>query len=892
MLSGEEFHQWCDRLSLSPEAQAVITTIRAAGPTRRVGGGRENVSGRYPSRKMGMTIQFESHRVELAFVYEMEHDPDVLEYYDQAPSILLDYQSANERRLAVMHTPDYFVIHRGLAGWQECKHERELEKLAQKSPNRYRRDRTQSWQCPPGDAHAARFGLYYRVRSSAEIDWTLQRNIQYLEDYWRFDAGGVPLEIREIVEGEVSAAPGLRLSDLFRNTQSIASRDDVHRLIAAGDIYVNLRAAAIMEPDKARVFPNREAALACRHIEDHLGRGERPRFVQLTPGASFMLDGKISTIVNSGAETVYLRGEDCVAAEVPLEIFEALVKDSRVAAMEPILPVAAKTSSALSAASEDDLKVANQRFEVVRRHLNGEPASNGLSVPERTLRLWAARYREAKAQHGSGYLGLIPQTSRRGNRGSKLPADCRTLLNQFIEQDYETLKQKSKFVAWAALLNVCEEKGIAAPSYVTFCLATRQRPVFESVLKRKGRRAAYKHEPFYWELEPTTPRHGDRPLEIGHIDHTELDVELVCSHTGRVLGRPWMTLLTDAFSRRCLALCLAFDPPSYRSCMMILRECVRRNARLPQIMVIDGGPEFQSTYFEALLARYECIKKTRPPAKARFGSCCERLFGTTNTRFIHNLQGNTQITRNVRQVTKSVDPRGLATWTLAELHTRLSEYLFEVYDTIDHPALGQSPREAFRMGFEATGTRTERMIAYDQEFLMATLPATPRGTAKVMPGRGVKINHIYYWSASFQVPAVEAQQVPIRYDPFDAGTAYAFVEQRWVRCHSEYYTVLHGRSEKELMIASSELRRRQERHSQGLVITAKKLAGFLQSVENDELLMAQRMRDQEAQATRNSLSVVPSTPPSSGSRESEPVKGDTIAAITERVDSGEVYGEF
>jgi hypothetical protein len=31
---------------------------------------------------MGVTIQFESHRVELAFVREMEHDPDVLEYYN------------------------------------------------------------------------------------------------------------------------------------------------------------------------------------------------------------------------------------------------------------------------------------------------------------------------------------------------------------------------------------------------------------------------------------------------------------------------------------------------------------------------------------------------------------------------------------------------------------------------------------------------------------------------------------------------------------------------------------------------------------------------------------------------------------------------------------------
>src|SRR5713101_1480167 len=102
MLSSEGFLQWCGRLRLSQEARQVVERVRSAGPARRVGGGRDNVSGRYPSRKMGVTIQFESHRVELAFVYEMEHDPDVLEYYDQAPSILLDYESANERHLAVM----------------------------------------------------------------------------------------------------------------------------------------------------------------------------------------------------------------------------------------------------------------------------------------------------------------------------------------------------------------------------------------------------------------------------------------------------------------------------------------------------------------------------------------------------------------------------------------------------------------------------------------------------------------------------------------------------------------------------------------------------------------------------------------------------------------------
>ena len=166
-----------------------------------------------------------------------------------------------------------------------------------------------------------------------------------------------------------------------------------------------------------------------------------------------------------------------------------------------------------------------------------------------------------------------------------------------------------------------------APSYRTFCLAISHRPPGERVLKRQGRRAAYAHEPFYWYLEQTTPRHGDRPFEIGHIDHTQLDVELVCSETGHNLGRPWMTLCTDAFSRRILAVYVTFDPPSYRSCMMVVRECVRRHARLPQIIITDNGPEFECVYFETLVAHYERTKKARPPSAGRFGSVCERIFG-------------------------------------------------------------------------------------------------------------------------------------------------------------------------------------------------------------------------------------------------------------------------
>jgi putative transposase len=70
---------------------------------------------------MRVTIQFESHRVELPTIYKFEHDEEVLEFYDQPPLIKLDYQGKNGLNLGVLHTPDFFVIRNDCVGWEECK---------------------------------------------------------------------------------------------------------------------------------------------------------------------------------------------------------------------------------------------------------------------------------------------------------------------------------------------------------------------------------------------------------------------------------------------------------------------------------------------------------------------------------------------------------------------------------------------------------------------------------------------------------------------------------------------------------------------------------------------------------------------------------------------------
>ena len=846
MLDNQEFATWCHELSLSEQARTTIMGIRSSAPARRVGGGRNNVSGRYPSRKMGVTIQFESHRVELAAVHEMEHDPDVLEYYDQPPSILLEYEARNGRRLAVAHTPDYFMICRNGAGWQECKTEEELGKLAQQSPNRYCR-REEQWCCPPGEHYAGGLGLSYRVRSSSETSWVYQRNLQFLEDYFRFDSCSADKEACQTILTLLRVQQPMTLSDLLGQVLQIQTTpDDLYGLIAHGEIYVDLHAAPLVEPRRVQVFLDRQAAMANTVDAPAHQPAMSSGPIHVVVGTAVVWDSRVWTVVTVGRTMIEFLGDDNAFTGLPLETFEELVRNGRISS-SPVDRANGLSSAAknlLNEASEKDFRKANRRAAIVCSYLKAEPLPQD-SVNQRTLRFFVAQYKKAKEAYGCGYVGLLPRDHRKGNRNRKLPEATYQLTVDFIEREYEAIKQKTKYGVYSALLLACQERSVTPPSYKTFIKLIRQRPRYEQTLKRQGKRAAYRYEPFYWELEQTTPRHGDRPFEIGHIDHTELDIELRCSQTGRNLGRPWLSLLTDAFSRRELAVYLTYDSPSYRSVMMVLRECVRRHGRLPQILVVDGGPEFRSTYFETLLARYECTQKVRPPARARFGSVCERLFGTVNTQLIHNLIGNTQLMRNVRQVTQSVNPRNLAVWTLESLSKRICEWAYDVYEMTEHPALGQSPREAFQVGLAQGGFRPHRLIPYDDDFRVLTLPTTSKGTATVFPGRGIKMRGLYYWCDSFRDPAIERSVVPVRYDPWDAGTAYAYVRNQWVRCHSEYFVAFQGRTQKELMIATAELRRRQSLHSKALAVSAKTLATFLKSVESEEVLLTQRLMDHE-----------------------------------------------
>src|SRR5260370_1826875 len=59
-------------------------------------------------------------------------------------------------------------------------------------------------------------------------------------------------------------------------------------------------------------------------------------------------------------------------------------------------------------------------------------------------------------------------------------------------------------------------------------------------------------------------------------------------------------------------------------------------------------------------------------------------------------------------------------WTLPDLAEQVQHWADEEYDTIVHPALHMTPRDAYAQSMERDGERDHKRIPYDDRFKKAT----------------------------------------------------------------------------------------------------------------------------------------------------------------------------
>ena len=386
-----------------------------------------------------------------------------------------------------------------------------------------------------------------------------------------------------------------------------------------------------------------------------------------------------------------------------------------------------------------------------------------------------------------------------------------------------------------------------------FCRLIQQRAGHGQSVARIGEKAAYDLEPQYMELVPTTPRHGLHSWHIGHIDHTPLPLTFLLGDYTDIADTLWLTILTGAFDRKVRAYYLSFDEPSYRSCLMVVRDCVRRHGRFFMRVVSDGGSDFQSAYWETLLALLGADKRERLKGKPRAGCVCERIFLTTQTQFVTNLLGSREIVeKHFRAISPEVMPETHAVWVIDSFDVAFESYLETIYHKAHHSGLDMSPDEADALSLRSHGLRAFKRFTYDDQFIAQTCPEVHKGDALVQP-TGIKIKSRWFDAPVLHQPGILKTRVPARYDPWNLGLAHVFVNNRWHQVHSKHYATFSKLTERAIRFATEALRLIASKRGQKAVVNAENLARFMMTNEGQEALARQLRNDAQVAAHRDKI---------------------------------------
>lgn len=773
MLTKESLVDLFDTLDIPPKGRELVLRARVEAPVRPVQSQGGNVITLLASRKMGREIRTESRHIEFAAAVDKEWNPLVLEYYPQPCLLRLDLvEEATGEIRRIQHTPDFLVITAKGIFLEEWKSEAKLARLAERQPYRYRRDETGSWWAPQIARQLAELGIAYRVCSDAGLPAKRVENLLHLADYLHPTAEPCSDETVRRIQTLLEEHGALYLSELLAPPYSF-SADELNQAIATCRLVADLDREPLTRPSRARIYRDetlREFLAAQTKSAPFPGH---ERFtIQLAPNAVFRFGSQTFTIDLVAEEEFVCTLQDGSTRTLTKEWLLNAVANQRVHPVSAPGPV----STDWARYSEQDLKTANRRQALLG-------AANP-TVSARTLRRWQARQAAATANGGHAVLALVPRTASRGNRNARLSDEQTACITNIIQTTWNSPEARSDKACYRELQTLCAEEGITPPSYPTLIERIKAVEDAKTLRSRFGKRMAYQQSEFVDVLYADTPAHGSRPWQYVHIDHTQLDVELISSRSGKPLGRPWMSFAVDAFSRRIVALYLTFDAPSYHSVMMVVRDMVRRHGRLPEFVVVDNGRDFMSSAFETFLQAMGVHLRFRPAGQPRHGAVLERMFGRVNTEYIHNLSGNTKATKNVRMTTGKHLPVNFAEWTLEAMYYGITYWASEYYDQERHPALDMSPREAYERGLAHTGARAQRQILFNEDFLIATCPPVDRGgVRKIHNQRGTKVNELLYWNPQFRDPRYAGQKLPARYDPWDASSIYVRLNDQWVRAH-------------------------------------------------------------------------------------------------------------
>lgn len=783
-----ELEELLCRFPLPVEGRAFVDAAFEA-PSRNVQGTTRNMVSEIQCPKMDCFAQSEGGTTERPAVFDYIFNNDVLGYLDQAPPIELDYVGKGGRRIRTPYRCDFLVFYRSRGCvLEEWKPADAVETLPLARQGRYEHNPSGRLKSPPAERAAQQLGIHYVVRTSDEISENRFLNHKHLFAYLEPEAEPINRPKLDAITALFRDCSYLGYKEALERAK--VDSDGINWAVAHGHVTIDMDRILLSQPQEVIVFRDPSALEAYRAAMGNPSGLPRVAFAPelFGPGDYFVFDGRRLRITLVGYGSLHATNENNHYLTLPLRQVEMAYLRGELVLEPGTDRRKAGDALRLKHASPSQIEAATRRLQIIQKLGNDEPLATGeKQYSERTLRRWRASIAQAQTAGMSAIEALIDDRTNQGFRGTHIDSALSTGIDARIEQALRDPVQSTLNAVYSEIEKTITASGKQMIAKSAFYERVKKIRTLGTIRDSQGHKNAYREAPCFWMLDRSTPRHCERPFELVHIDHTLLEIELHSSFSGEHLGRPWLSLAVDALSRRILGFYLSFHSPSYVTCMMVLLDLFNRFGRRPEALIHDWGSEFKAKDFNNLVTAARILARHwRPKSAAKFGAVLERLFGFTNTALIANLRGNTKARKNVRTLTRQIDPSKYSGLTLADLYYGLEEFFFKEYDDRKHPALLRSPRAVFEDVRLADGERLNGLVRAEN-ILPMVLPTVRGGARFIDASRGIYVNYDYYGHPRLTNMKLDGAKVPVKAVPFHPGYVLAFADGEWLTCKSKFY---------------------------------------------------------------------------------------------------------
>ena len=384
-----------------------------------------------------------------------------------------------------------------------------------------------------------------------------------------------------------------------------------------------------------------------------------------------------------------------------------LLPITELSSIEPSKDINAESiSKDISEINDSEYNEAKKRYEAIlpllEKNLSRKDSveySKKIGIHFTTLYRWQERYKSTGT-----ILGLISNKvgAKKGN--TRLNSEIEILIKRIIDNYYLTIQKPSVQSVVDKVLAECKKMNIIAPHSNTIRNRIEAITEYEK-LKKQGSKSIARTR-----YEPTPNKfEADYPLQLIEIDHTPCDIILVDDEHRLPIGRPWITVAIDIYSRMIVGYYLSMNAPSVTSVGMCVSNTILPKDTLlakfdvnanwnvwgfPETIHVDNGADFRADAVKKAGLAHGINIEFRPVGRANFGGHIERAIGTLMSE-IHNLPGTTF--SNIKQ-RGEYNSDANASMTFFEFEKWLVTFITKIYHKRVHNSLFLTPEQQWEEG--------------------------------------------------------------------------------------------------------------------------------------------------------------------------------------------------